>query len=101
MTVENNKKQQQFEIKLDGEIAQLTYRFRKKTMFLMHTTVPEAFKGKGVGSLLAKTALEYAKDKGHKIAVLCPFVSSYVKKNPDWYEYYDTDYHRIPPKPIG
>ena len=79
MEVVNNTRNKEFEIHLDGEIASLVYRFRNKTMYMMHTKVPEAHKGKGVASRLAKTALEYARDHGHKIGVMCPFVSSYIK----------------------
>ncbi|MGD1844125.1 MAG: GNAT family N-acetyltransferase [Salibacteraceae bacterium] len=94
--VVNNRKNGQFEVPLGDEMAHLVYRMRKKTMFMMHTTVPESMGGKGIGSLLARTALEYAQSKRYKIAVLCPFVAAYVKKHPEWYDHYDTEYHRIP-----
>jgi predicted GNAT family acetyltransferase len=99
MEIVNNKKQLQFEVLLGGHKAELVYRMRKKTMFFMHTKVPKEIGGQGVASKLASTALEYAKEKGFKIAVLCPFVSAYVKKHPEWYALFDREYHQgIPTK---
>ena len=60
----------------------------------MHTFVPDEIGGRGIASKLASTALQYAKDQGHKIAVLCPFVAAYVKKHPEWYALYDKEYHQ-------
>ena len=98
MEVTNNERQHQFEIKIDDHKAELVYRLRKKTLFLLHTFVPEELGGRGIASKLAITALEYAKEKGYKLAVLCPFVAAYVKKHPEWYAFYDREYHQNLPK---
>ncbi|MEM6376926.1 MAG: GNAT family N-acetyltransferase [Bacteroidota bacterium] len=99
MEVTNNTRMKQFEVRMDDHKAELVYRLRKKTLFLMHTYVPEELRGKGIATALATTALEYAKGKGYKIAVLCPFVGAYVKKQPEWYALFDREYHQnIPHK---
>lgn len=98
MEVTNNGRQHQFEVVVDDYKAELVYRLRKKTLFLLHTFVPEEIGGKGIASKLAITALEYAKEKGYKLAVLCPFVAAYVKKHPEWYAFYDREYHQNLPK---
>ena len=84
MEITNNKDKKQFEVTVDGHKAELVYRFRRKTMFFMHTYVPEEIGGRGIASKLAAAGLEYAKAKGHQIAVLCPFVAAYIKKHPEW-----------------
>ena len=94
MKVINNTRNQQFEIYQGDHKAEIVYRFRKKTMFMMHTSVPKEMGGLGVGTKLVTTALEYAKEQGFKIAVLCPFVGAYVKKNPEWYDLYDREFHQ-------
>jgi len=95
----NNTKSGQFEYRTEDHLAYLTYRLRKKTMFFMHTKVPKELSGQGIASSLALEALNYAKSKGYLIAVMCPFVSSYVKKHPEWYELYDGEYHERFRKP--
>lgn len=93
MEIVNNIKNGQFEYKTETYLAYITYRMRKNTMFFMHTKVPDKLSGKGIASALALDALNYAKANNYKIAILCPFVSSYVKKHPEWYELYDEEYH--------
>lgn len=83
-TVINNLQNLRFEIDLVGGKAFLEYRWYKNDLALMHTVVPEEFEGIGIAGLLAKTALEYAKDKGLKIIVYCPFVRSYIKRHPEY-----------------
>ena len=99
MEIINNTTNLQFEVELDGERAEMVYRMRGNTMYIMHTKVPDAFQGKGVASKLANHALNYAVDHGHKLAVLCPFVIAYVKRHPEWYQHYDTNYHKGPLPP--
>lgn len=99
MEVTNNTSLHQFEVMKDGEKAELVYRLRGNTLFLLHTWVPPALGGQGIASFLAKTALEYAETHGYKIGVMCPFVAAYVKRHPEWYRLYDTEYHQnIPPQ---
>lgn len=94
MKITNNKAEHQFEVVLDGKKAELVYRLKKNTLFLLHTFVPEELRGNGVATALATDALEYAKSKSYRLAVLCPFVAAYVKKHPEWYALYDPNYHQ-------
>lgn len=83
-TLTNNLQNLRFEIELEGEKAFLEYRWYKDDLALMHTLVPEEFDGKGIAGLLAKTALECARDKGLKIMVYCPFVRSHITRHPEY-----------------
>ena len=51
---------------------------------LWHTEVPKALRGRGVAGMLAKTALEYARDQKLKVDVVCPMVADYIAKNPEF-----------------
>lgn len=93
-TVTNNIEKLQFEIDLGEEIAYLSYRFYKKDIALMHTVVPESFKGRGLATALAEYAFAYAKSANKPIMVYCPFVSKYVKNHPEVREQLDKEYHR-------
>ena len=97
--IKNNKTNGQFELRTDEHLAYLTYRMRKKTMFFMHTKVPDELAGQGIASGLALAALNFAKDHKYAIAVMCPFVSGFVEKHPEWYELYDGEYHERFRKP--
>ena len=77
LNVTNNLNQQQFEVHANGELAVLQ-------LWLMHTDVPKTLEGHGVGSLLAHTALEWAKATNIKVKVICPFVAVYLKRHPEY-----------------
>ena len=90
MEVVNNKKQFQFQVTLpDGEVAVLQYRWLKGSMVLMHTLVPASGRGKGVGAVLVKYVLDYARSHHLKIIIYCPFVEQYVKKHPEYNDLID------------
>ncbi len=91
-TVTNNEQEQQFEYREGDEKATLVYRFYKKNIAFMHTTVPDALSGKGVGGQLAAYAFSYAKKLNKKVMVYCPFVGNYLKKHPELNEQLDKTY---------
>ena len=69
---------------IDAE-AELTYsRAGPKLVIADHTLVPDAFRGRGIGRLLATRLVEDARRDGVKIFVLCPFVDAERKKHPEW-----------------
>src|SRR5215813_4280516 len=69
---------------IDAE-AQLTYsRAGPKLIIADHTEVPDVFRGKGLGRLLASRMVEDARRDGVKIHALCPFVNAERQKHPDW-----------------
>ena len=49
-----------------------------------HTEVPRALEGKGVGNVLAKTGLEWARSEGLRVIPICPFVAAYIARHPDY-----------------
>jgi predicted GNAT family acetyltransferase len=69
---------------IDAE-AQLTYsRAGPRLIIADHTEVPDVFRGKGMGRLLASRMVEDARREGVKVYALCPFVNAERAKHPDW-----------------
>ena len=82
-TVVLNDELNRFEATLHDETAFLTFHRNGKRLALIHTEVPEALEGRGLASLLAKTALDYARSNDLTVVPICPFVRSYLEKHPD------------------
>jgi predicted GNAT family acetyltransferase len=82
--VVNNEAQHRFEARLGDAVAFAEYRLQDGTMVLPHTVVPEAFAGQGVGGLLARAALGYAREHGLEVVPTCPFIAAYIVKHPEW-----------------
>jgi predicted GNAT family acetyltransferase len=49
---------------------------------LVHTEVLDAFEGKGIGSALARYALDDLRERGIRPRVLCPFITSWIERHP-------------------
>ena len=92
----DNKENMRFEIKEGHETAFMEYRFYNKSIALMHTEVPEAFKGQGLANALAVYAFDYAKSHQMPVMVYCPFVAAFVKRHPEYQAQLDTHYHQKP-----
>ena len=75
---------QQFRAGTGAETAVLQYESAPGQITFLHTDVPEALRGKGVGQRLARAGLEHAKAEGLRVVVVCPFVRSYVEKHPEY-----------------
>jgi predicted GNAT family acetyltransferase len=83
-TVRDNAAQHRFELAVDGHTAYLYYRLEPGMITLVHTEVPPALGGRGVGSTLVHGALEAIRAKGLKVIVTCPFVAAYMGKHPEF-----------------
>src|SRR5262245_25353967 len=69
---------------IDAE-AELTYRHTSPGVISAdHTLVPDVFRGRGIGRLLATRMVEDARKGGVKIVALCPFVKAERQKHADW-----------------
>lgn len=51
---------------------------------LTHTEVEDGFEGKGVGSQLARFALDDARARGLGVVPLCPFIKGWIERHPDY-----------------
>ena len=49
-----------------------------------HTEVDPSFEGKGLGSALARGALDDVRARGLQVKVLCPFIASYLQRHPEY-----------------
>lgn len=50
----------------------------------VHTEIGEEFGGKGLGSVLAKHAVEDVIARGATIVAQCPFIASYLDRHPEY-----------------
>jgi predicted GNAT family acetyltransferase len=70
---------------VDGAVAgYAAYRLRGRRIVFTHTEVKPEFEGKGVGSALAKGALEDVRRRSLEMVLLCPFMTAYVQQHPEY-----------------
>lgn len=83
LTIVNDERMMQFQVRLDDELAYLEYRLHDGAIALMHTEVPAKLGGKGIATALAEYGFRYAREHGLRVKVYCPFVAVWLKKHPE------------------
>lgn len=73
-----------FELERDGHVAYLDYSLGAGVLSLIHTEVPEALRGTGIGSELVQSALEYARENHLRVDVVCPFVAAFIERHAEY-----------------
>lgn len=86
VAVSNNPDESRYEARIDGDLAGFAQYTRSARIIIFnHTEVDPAFEGRGVGSALARYALDDVRDEGtHRVVPLCPFIKSWIDKHPDY-----------------
>ena len=75
---------EQFEIRVEGDVAVMTYRVNGSAVSLLHTEVPVALRGQGLGEALAQAALEDTRRRGLTVRPYCPFVARYIERHSEF-----------------
>lgn len=56
--IRNNDAAKRLELEVEGSLAFIDYKLSHQMLFLIHTEVPPALEGKGVGSAIVQKALQ-------------------------------------------
>jgi uncharacterized protein len=84
--VTDNEAEKRFEVRVDGELAGSAYYDRADDLIVFtHTEIDDAFEGHGVGSTLARAALDAVRADGRrKVVPRCPFIKGWIDRHPDY-----------------
>lgn len=79
----NDAARHQYEL-LSGDqvIGQARYRHIRGAVEIYHTEVEDGHEGEGLGSQLAKYALDDVRAQGQQVIATCPFIASYIERHP-------------------
>jgi predicted GNAT family acetyltransferase len=86
ITVTDVPERERFEARVDdGALAGvLTYQLTGAIIAYTHTKVEPAFEGQGIGSALARTAMEDARARGRTVVPICPFLTGWLDEHPGY-----------------
>jgi uncharacterized protein len=82
--IRHNEVAHRFEAGHAPNLARLDYHLRGQSVDMLHVEVPEEYQGHGLAGKLASTALNWAREKGLKVIPSCPYVKTYLKRNPEY-----------------
>ncbi|OAB76171.1 hypothetical protein ULVI_14045 [Cochleicola gelatinilyticus] len=80
----DNTAANRFELIVEGMTAFVDYKVKDGIVYLLHTETPNKLRGKGVGSKLIKNVFQLLESEGLQLKSLCPFISHYLQKHPEW-----------------
>jgi uncharacterized protein len=85
--VEKNAAGSRYEMQVEGHTALVQYRDeRDGTVRLIHTEVPDALEGRGIGSSLARGVLEAIRAEGRTVVPQCTFIAAYIDRHPEYHD---------------
>jgi predicted GNAT family acetyltransferase len=83
LEVIDNQAASRFEVAADDGVAELIYRKNGNRLVLIHTEVPPALGGRGIGGHLVQAAVDKAAETGMTVVPLCPYARSWLERHPD------------------
>lgn len=78
-----NEADSRFELAVDGQLAELVYHRSGHRLVIVHTGVPDALEGRGIGGRLVTAAIDLAAERGLTVVPLCPFARGWLERHPD------------------
>ena len=85
MATEVQRRSGDYEITVDGQHAgRAEFEERPGVVVFTHTVIEDAFEGQGLGSRLAKAALDDTRSRGLKVVPRCPFIKAWIERHPDY-----------------
>lgn len=85
LEIRNDREKGRFVADVGGAQAFIDYRYEADdTLHLIRTWVPNEARGTGVGSILARFALDHAREVGLRVATSCWFIDRFIDETPDY-----------------
>ena len=95
--VRNDTTTGRFVVAEDGLEAELRYRKRAGRLILIHTDVPDALGGRGIGGRLVRAAIAHAGAEHLTIVPWCPFARQWLTDHPNEAQAVLIDWDTMPP----
>jgi predicted GNAT family acetyltransferase len=84
--VRHNAEKSRYEARVDGALAGVAvYQRTDELIVFTHTEVEPEYEGQGIGSALARFALDDVRRDGtRRVLPLCPFIKEWIGHHPDY-----------------
>ncbi len=83
--VHDHTAQSRYEAHIDGQLAGYAeYNLLSDSILFSHTEVLPGNEGQGIGSALARHALDDARARGLHVVPVCQFFAGYIRKHPQY-----------------
>ena len=74
-----------WEVRVGDDLAGFAeYVIKGDRYLFVHTEIADAFEGQGLGSILARGALDEVRAMGESLVPLCPFIEGWIRRHPEY-----------------
>jgi predicted GNAT family acetyltransferase len=81
----DNQEKHRFELPDGGQLlAFAEYNLLKTGLLFAHTEVLPAHEGRGIGSAIARNALDEVRRRSLMVIPACPFIAGFLRKHPEY-----------------
>ena len=81
----HDEQQSQYELLLDGEVVGVAeYYMTGEVLVFPHTMIQPAHRGRGLGRVLVRAAMDDVRAKGKQVVPICWYVRDFLDTNPDY-----------------
>jgi predicted GNAT family acetyltransferase len=80
----HDEAQQQLVMDINGEQAKVEYQVKNDVLYLIHSEVPYALRGKGIGKVLVEKTFEKLTEEGHKAVAICSYIKAVASRSEKW-----------------
>lgn len=95
LTFSDNPDAHRFELRKGGAVAAYSeYNLLKGAVMFTHTEVLPQFEGLGLGSRLAKSALDDVRKRGLRAIPVCTFIAGYIRKHAEYLDLVAEEHRR-------
>ncbi len=95
--VRDNPDQHRYEIHLDDVLVGfVAYRQSDGARVLVHAEIQPEYEGRGLGSTLARGALDDVRARGLAVVPNCPFIAEYIGRHPEYADLVATERTKHP-----
>jgi predicted GNAT family acetyltransferase len=90
ITVTDAPERSRYEAHVDGKLAGfVTYRRKEDVVVFIHTEVDAEHEGQGVAGTIAREVLDDVRRRGLHARLLCPFLSAWASRHPEYADVLD------------
>jgi uncharacterized protein len=85
VTVDDNPMENRYEARIDEALVGVSqYELTADTIVFLHTVVAQEYEGQGVGSAIARYALDDARARGLSVRPLCPYIRGWLQRHAEY-----------------
>jgi predicted GNAT family acetyltransferase len=85
ISITRRDERKRYELEVNGNLAAFAeFRPGRGSLDFVHTEVLPAYEGRGLGSRLARHALDDTRGRGLKVVATCAFIARYIEGHPPY-----------------